>query len=84
MTGRFEVLVRLFGQHREAAGGSVVSVQLAEGGTVGDLRRALAADPALGISLEGAAVAVNRTYQSDEAPVVDGDEVAVIPPVAGG
>lgn len=84
MTDRFEVQVRLFGQHREAAGGAVVLVQLEEGGTVADLRRALATDPALEISLAGAAVAVNRTYRTDEAPVMDGDEVAIIPPVAGG
>ncbi|MCK5489341.1 MAG: MoaD/ThiS family protein, partial [Gemmatimonadetes bacterium] len=52
--------------------------------TVADLKKALAAHPALGVALEGAAIALNRKYQPDESPVVDGDEVAVIPPVAGG
>ena len=84
MTDRFEVAVRLFGQHRELAGASVISVELAAGGTVADLRRALAAHPGLGGALTGSAVALNRTYQSDKSPVQAGDEVAVIPPVAGG
>ena len=84
MKERFEIEVRLFGQHRELAGESVVSVVLAAGGTVRDLRIALAGHPALGGALEGAAVAVNRIYEPDGALVADGDEVAIIPPVAGG
>ena len=84
VTDRFEVAVRLFGQHRELAGDSVIAVELAAGGTVADLKKALAAHPALGVALEGAAIALNRRYQPDESPVLDGDEVAVIPPVAGG
>ena len=84
VTERFEVSVRLFGKHRELAGESVVSVELAAGATVADLRRALAGHTSLGGSLEGAAVALNRRYQPDESPVTEGDEVAVIPPVAGG
>mgnify|MGYP001813293953 FL=1 len=84
VTGRFRVDVRLFGQHRELAGASVISVELAAGGTVADLRKTLAARPGLGAVLDGSAVALNRTYQPDESPVLEGDEVAVIPPVAGG
>lgn len=84
VTDRFEVAVRLFGQHRELAGESVISVEFTAGGTVADLRKTLAAHPALGAVLDGSAVALNRTYQPDEAPVREGDEVAVIPPVAGG
>jgi molybdopterin converting factor subunit 1 len=84
VTDRFRVAVRLFGQHRELAGESVISIELAAGGTVADLRKTLAAHPDLGAALDGSAVALNRTYQPDESPVLEGDEVAVIPPVAGG
>jgi molybdopterin converting factor small subunit len=84
MKDRFEVPVRLFGRHRELAGESVISVVLAAGATVGDVRIALAGHPDIGGVLEGAAVAVNRRYEPDGALVSDGDEVALIPPVAGG
>jgi molybdopterin converting factor subunit 1 len=84
VTDRFEVAVLLFGQHRELAGESVVTVELDAGGTVADLKRAVAAHLTPRISLEGVAVALNRTYQPDEFPVARGDEVAIIPPVAGG
>jgi molybdopterin converting factor subunit 1 len=53
--------------------------------TVGDLRRQLAdAHPALADLLSRSALAVNRTYASDRHSLQGGDEVAVIPPVAGG
>ena len=84
MTQTFRLPVLLFGRHREIAGESVVEIDLAVGGTVADLRAALARHPDLGAGLEGAAVAVNRRYESDDAHLADGDEVAVIPPVAGG
>lgn len=87
MTDRFEVAVRMFGRHRELAGQPVVFVELTVGGTVADLRRALAGHPSLGSlggSLESAAVALNRRYEPDDSPVLAGDEVALIPPVAGG
>lgn len=84
MKQQFEIPVRLFGRHRELAGSAVVSVRLGVGATVADLRKTLAGYPGLRDSLQGAAVALNRRYQPDHAVVVDGDEVAVIPPVAGG
>jgi molybdopterin converting factor small subunit len=84
VTGRFEVDVFLFGRHRELAGAAVISVELAAGGTVADLRRTLSGHPSLGSAVEGSAVALNRRYEPDDSPVVAGDEVAVIPPVAGG
>jgi molybdopterin converting factor subunit 1 len=84
VTDRFEVPVRLFGRHRELVGEPVVRVALVSGGTVGDLRRLLEEDPRLAGALEGAAVALNRRYETDESPVSSGDEVAIIPPVAGG
>lgn len=84
MSDGFEITVRLFGRHRELAGGPEITVELLGGATVGELRRALAAHPVLADLTGGAAIAVNRRYAPDEASVFPGDEVAVIPPVAGG
>ena len=83
MTDRFVVPVRLFGLHRELTGSAELSVELTVGGTVGDVREAIAAHPGISGS-HGFAIAVNRSYEPDDAPVTEGDEVAVIPPVAGG
>ena len=84
MTTRFDVPVRLFGRHRDLVGEPVLLVELVAGGTVGDLRRRLGEHPRLAGSLEGAAVALNRRYETDDSQVSAGDEVAIIPPVAGG
>lgn len=84
MTSTFRLSVLVFGPHREALGRSVVEVECVPGGTVGDLRVALARHSVPGADLGVAAVAVNRRYQPDVAPVSPGDEVAIIPPVAGG
>ena len=60
-------------------------VELADGATVADLRRALeAAHPAFARFGRRAMVAVNEAYAGDRDPVRAGDTVAVLPPVAGG
>lgn len=82
--GVFAVRVRLFGQPREEAGASTLDVELEDGATVGDLRAALAGHPTLGAHIDLTAVAINHRYASDEEHVAQGDEVALIPPVAGG
>lgn len=75
-----KVAVRLFAALREAAGTRETAVELAEGASVADVW------PALGLGDEpaGLVYAVNRTYVERGAPLADGDEVAVIPPVSGG
>ncbi len=53
--------------------------------TVGDLRRALAAArPALARVLPRCRIAVDQEFADDGAPVREGAEVAVVPPVSGG
>jgi MoaE-MoaD fusion protein len=53
--------------------------------TVGDLRhRLLALRPALGPVLARSRIAVDGQFAEDPAPLPDGAEVAIIPPVAGG
>ncbi len=84
ITGGFKLHVRLFGLQRELAGKPVVEVELDSGATVRDLKTALGRHPALERGTDRAAVAVNRRYAADDEPVKAGDEVALIPPVAGG
>jgi molybdopterin synthase catalytic subunit len=71
------VIVRLFAGLREQAGWSRRELEAA---TVADVW------PALGLGDEPAGLlyAVNREYAERDRPLVDGDEVALIPPVSGG
>ena len=74
------VRVRLFASLRELAGRREQSLDLADGATVADVWPALR----LGAAPAGLAHAVNRGYVEPSAPLRDGDEVALIPPVSGG
>ena len=79
------VAVLLFGSLREAVGAKELSVALADGASVAELRALLVethpACAALGARLR---VAVNRRFAPDGAALADGDEVAFLPPVSGG
>ncbi len=75
-----KVAVRLFAGLRERAGAREREVSLADGSRVGDVWAALE----LGDEPQGLVFAVNRVYADRAQPLVDGDEVAVIPPVSGG
>jgi molybdopterin synthase catalytic subunit len=74
------VRVRLFAGLREQAGSGNIDVELEEGATVDAVWPALA----LGDEPLGLLYALNRSYVERAAPLSDGDEVAVIPPVSGG
>lgn len=79
------VRVQLFAVARDLAGRGVVEIELPEGGTVADLRRALAAAvPSLAPVLPRVLVAVGADYARESAVLRPGDEVACIPPVSGG
>ena len=79
------VTVKLFAVVREKAGLPELEVDVPEGATVASAAEALSARlPAVGEHLRRAAFAVNQTYVPREAPLRDGDELAVIPPVSGG
>jgi molybdopterin converting factor subunit 1 len=77
--------VQLFARARELAGSDALSVNLATGATVAELRTAVAAAcPALRALLPRCAVAVNEDFADDEVSLFMNAEVALIPPVSGG
>jgi molybdopterin converting factor subunit 1 len=80
-----QLVVKLFGPVREAAGVREFCVALPEGARVQDLRDLLARDHPIFDQLgDRLAAAVNFNVVSHDAVLRDGDEVAFLPPVAGG
>jgi len=78
------VSVRLFAMLREQRGESRLQADLRTGETVGELFDRLFADSAEQCPPESLLFAVNRSYVAAEHVLQDGDEVAFIPPLAGG
>jgi molybdopterin converting factor subunit 1 len=75
-----KVAVKLFAALREQRGAREVELELADGSRVDDVWAALG----LGDEPAGLVYAVNRSYATRDAPLAEGDEVALIPPVSGG
>jgi molybdopterin converting factor subunit 1 len=76
------VTVRVFASYADSIGSDHLSVQIPDPATVGSLRAAIAP---LSKSLPPhPLIAVNDKYATDDVPIAAGDEVALIPPVAGG
>jgi len=74
-----------FAAYRDLLGTRSLSVELPDGATVADLVAALRGRGAPFDALPSEpAVAVNRAYALPSEPLRAGDEVAFIPPVAGG
>jgi molybdopterin converting factor subunit 1 len=74
-----------FAQYRDFAGTDELSVELPDGARVRDLVARVRAGTAAASRLpEQPVVAVNMEYAPLAAELRDGDEVAFIPPVAGG
>lgn len=78
------VNILLFAIYRDLAGAGELQVDVPEGATVRDLLGVLRARDALSRLPAEPAVAVNRDYAALDAPLHDGDDVALLPPVAGG
>lgn len=77
------IKVRWFGPLREMAGVAEVLREAPEGASVGEVLQGL--HGMVGEKLLAAsAVAVNQEYAGRDRVLVDGDEVAVLPPVSGG
>jgi molybdopterin converting factor small subunit len=78
---RLDVL--LFASYADAFGAATIGVTLPEGASVQDLLFAVRG-MATNRGLPPAAVAVNQEYASPSQKLSAGDEIAIIPPVAGG
>jgi molybdopterin synthase catalytic subunit/molybdopterin converting factor small subunit len=80
-----QITLKLFGSLREASGESVREVELGAGSTVRDLRNWLAERNPLVEKLgDRLAASVNLEIAPEDHALDDGDEVAFLPPVAGG
>ena len=80
-----KVNVRLFARAKDLAGTSLITIEMAPGATVGDLRRRLADEtPALAGILSQSALAVNDDFAEDGLTLPVGAEIALLPPVSGG
>ena len=73
-----------FASYRDLVGAEEIVLDLPEGSTVSQLVEQVRSRPGADALPETPAVAVNREYASIDKVLSDGDEVAFIPPVAGG
>ena len=78
------VTVLLFASYAEALGGPSLVVDLPAEATVADLLASIRLRPGAHVLPAQPMVAVNQRYARPSTPVTPGDEVALIPPVAGG
>ncbi|MER3544592.1 MAG: molybdopterin converting factor subunit 1 [Chloroflexota bacterium] len=80
-----KVEVLLFATLKDRAKTARLSVELPQGGDVGQLKEALAHMlPGLAAALPTAIAAVNHEFAFPDTPLNEGDEVAFFPPVSGG
>jgi molybdopterin converting factor subunit 1 len=78
------VRVLLFASYADAVGAPEIQVDVPDGTTVRDLVAAVRAAHGPDRLPPAPLVAVNQRYADHDASVSAGDEVAIIPPVAGG
>jgi molybdopterin converting factor subunit 1 len=79
------VRIRFFARYAELVGRAEATLAVPLPATVGDVVRRIRAEFPGGAALpERPLAAVNMTHVKLEAPVRDGDELALLPPVAGG
>jgi molybdopterin converting factor subunit 1 len=78
------VTVLLFASYADAIGANSLALELPAGATVGDVVTHVQALPGAARLPQNPLVAVNERYARRDRAIVAGDEVAIIPPVAGG
>ncbi|MEZ4983896.1 MAG: MoaD/ThiS family protein [Saprospiraceae bacterium] len=79
-----KVPIKAFGIAKEIIGGSSIVVEIPAGSQVTDLLQLLKEQYPAFKELASLAIAVNATYADPEQEISTGDEVVIIPPVAGG
>ena len=79
-----QVRVLLFAQYRDAVGTGELALDLPAGATAFDAVASLRASRPTPLIPERPAVAVNMSYASLSDVLSEGDELALLPPVAGG
>ncbi len=85
LPGIMRIRLLLFALYRDLAGAGELEVELPPHATAGTLVRMLRARGGGFARLpEAPVLAVNHTYAGLETVLADGDEVALLPPVAGG
>lgn len=76
--------VLLFASYADALGAPSICVDIPADATVADVLAAIRLQPGAGLLPAKPLVAVNQKYARSTTSVKHGDEVALIPPVAGG
>jgi len=80
-----KVTVKLFAGLKESVGSGKLQPELADGSTVQDLIAWLQSEyPDLEQVTSPVIMAVNQKYVNSDQPLVEGDEIALFPPVSGG
>lgn len=80
-----QINILLFATLKDRAGTSRLTLDVAEGATINDVRRALIERfPHMDVNVEYAIASLNRDFAADTDTVSAGDEVAFFPPVSGG
>jgi sulfur-carrier protein len=78
------VTVQLFASYADLLGAPTVELPLTPGSTVTDLVRSIRLLPGAGSLPDSPRVAVNRSFATSDQVIELTDEIALIPPVAGG
>jgi molybdopterin synthase catalytic subunit len=79
------ITVRFFALHRDVVGASIISRDVPQGTTLGELWSQLCEEyPALAPATRSVMFARNQEYADPDTELHDGDEAAFIPPVSGG
>jgi molybdopterin converting factor subunit 1 len=82
-----KILIKFFASVREAAGMTEYSLHLDDVSEVSSseiLEKLLTIFPDLSGYTANISMAINKKYISEIVPIIDGDEVALIPPISGG